>query len=230
MDDIKLYMAPGTCARVAAVALEEAGASFETILVRFLKGEHRSAGYLALNPKGKVPTLLIDGQALSENVAISLYLADRFPEARLLPSMPDASERARITADLCYCAATLHPIVTRIRIPQFFAPEQVAGHVWKTGCDAMAPNFEMIERRLSEGRWWYGAEWSTMDAYLNWVFWRVEGADFDVDPYPNFKLHAERMLERPAVQRAMQRETDAAAILEAEGLAWTPPPFDKPGN
>ena len=228
MDDIKLYMAPGTCARVVAVALEEAGATFETVLVRFMKGEHRSPEYLALNPKGKVPTLLIDGLALTENVAIALYLAERFPDKQLLPDMPDAARRAQVTADLCYCAATLHPIVTRIRIPQFFAAPEAAGQVWQAGCDAMAPNFEMIDRRLGEGPWWYGSQWTTMDAYLHWIFWRVAGADFDVGPYPNFRTHAERMVSRPSVKKAMQHEVEATAALEAEGLAWTPPPFEKP--
>jgi glutathione S-transferase len=63
-----------------------------------------------------------------------------------------------------------------------------------------------------------------MDAYLYWVFWRVEGADFDVTPFPHFKDHSNRMEERPAVQRAWQRENAATAQLAAEGLDFKPPP------
>lgn len=227
-NDIKLYMAPGTCARVPAITLEEADVAFDSIVVRFLKGEHKSPAFRALNPKSKVPTLVFDGETLTENVAIALYLNHRFPHARLLPPANTELDRCRIIADLSYCAATLHPIVSRIRIPQFFANPEAAGHVWKTGCEAMTDNFALIDARLQNDPWWYGDSWSIMDAYLYWIFWRVAGADFDTTPFPHFEAHAARMEDRPAVQRALQREADAETILMKEGLTWTPPPFEKP--
>ena len=228
MPDIKLYMAPGTCARVPTITLEEVGERFDSVLIRFLKGEHKSPDYLALNPKGKVPTLVIDGETLTENVAIALYLAERYPDAKLLPAVESSLERCRLVADLSYCAATLHPIVTRIRVPQFFASEDAARDVWQKGCDAMQEHFALIDKRLASRPWWYGSRWSIMDAYLYWVYWRVTGAEFDASAYPNFVGHADRMEKRPAVQRAVQREADAQAQLEKEGLAWTPPPLPKP--
>jgi len=91
MTDTVLYAAPGTCARVPMIALEEARQDFEVRVVRFMKNEHRSPEYLALNPKGKVPLLLMDGAPLTENVAILLHLAERFPEARLLPESRNGS-------------------------------------------------------------------------------------------------------------------------------------------
>lgn len=228
MSNIKLYMAPGTCARVPCIALEEAGEHFETVVVRFMKGEHKSPEYRRLNPKGKVPTLVIDGEPLTENVAIALHLAERYPDARLLPVAESALERHRIVADLSYCAATLHPIVTRIRMPHFLAGKESAGRVWQAGCEAMKEHFALIEERLMNQAWWYGDTWSVLDAYLYWIYWRVAGAEFDVAPYPRFGAHTERMESRPAVQRALKREAAAQAILEKEGLVFTPPPFDKP--
>ena len=62
-----------------------------------------------------------------------------------------------------------------------------------------------------------------MDAFLYWVFWRVAGAEFDMEPYPNIRGHARRMEQRPAVQRALKRDADAQAMLESEGLAFVPP-------
>jgi glutathione S-transferase len=227
MSEIKLYMAPGTCARVPCITLEEIGADFETIVIRFLKGEHKSPGFLELNPKGKVPALVIDGETLTENVAIALYLADRYPGSHLLPKSGNTLEYCRIVADLSYCAATLHPIVTRIRVPQFFAGEEPARTVWKLGCDAMRDHFALIDRRLEDGPWWYGDTWSIMDAYLYWIYWRVAGAGFDTDPYPRFIDHGKRMEDRPAVQRALTREADAQAILDDEGLAWKPLQFSE---
>lgn len=223
MSNTRLYMAPGTCARVPSICLEEAEQEFESVVVRFMRGEHKSPDYKKLNPKGKVPTLVIDGQALTENVAIITYLNDRYPDARLLPEARDSLTRARLLADLSFCSATLHPIVTRIRMPHFFAGKDAAQSVWEKGCEAMAEFFALIDGQLADQRWWYGDQWSAMDAYLYWIFWRVEGADFNVAPYSSFKAHAARMEDRPAVQRALQRENEATEQLKTEGLLFTPP-------
>ncbi len=225
---IELYMAPGTCARVPAIALEEVGVAFEAQVIRFLKGQHKSPEYRALNPKGKVPTLVIDGEVLTETVAILAYLADRYPTAGLLPESQSTLERARQLADLSYCASTLHPIVTRIRLPQFFAGEASAYAVWQAGCSAMQEHFAMIDARLAAQPWWYGDVWSVVDGYLYWVYWRVAGAGFDIAPHPNYSAHAARSEQRPAVRRALDREKAAQAILEREGLAFVPPPPPAP--
>ena len=224
MSNIKLYMAPGTCARVAAIALEEVGVDFETPLIRFMKGQHKSPEYKKVNPKGKVPALEIDGEALTENVAIISYLNERFPKAQLMPHASDIMAKARQLVDLSFCSATLHPIVTRIRMPQFFADAEAAKSVWEKGCEAMHEYFKLIDEHLSDQAWWYGENWSVMDAYLYWIFWRVEGADFPVNDYSNFKAHKVRMEGRDAVQRALNREAELAAQLEKEGLVFTPKP------
>jgi glutathione S-transferase len=216
-------MAPYTCARVTAIALEEAGVEFETRLVRFMRGEHKSPQFKARNPKGKVPALEIDGGVLTENVAILTYLAERFPEARLLPQDDSAMGRAHILADLCFCSSTLHPLVTRIRMPMFFAGADNALAVKQVAENAMDEYFGLVEDRLAQGRWWYGADWSAMDGYLYWVFWRVEGAGYDVTRFPRFCAHARAMEQRPAVRRTVAREEAAQAQLEAEGLAFVPP-------
>jgi glutathione S-transferase len=217
-------MAPGTCARVPCILLEAASAQFETRLIRFLKGEHKSPAYKAINPQGKVPALQIDNTVLTENPAIIYYLHQRFPEAALLPTDADAKARAVLMADLSFCASTLHPIVTRIRLPHFFAGEQAARAVWENACKAMDEYFQLIETRLVQGPWWYGNQWSALDAYLYWIFWRVEGAGYDVKRFPKFGDHKLRSEARPAVKRALAREAQAQAILEQEGLAFVPPP------
>ena len=218
-----LWMAPYTCARVTGIALEEAGVEFEARLVRFMRGEHKSAEFKARNPKGKVPALEIDGEVLTENVAILTYLAERFAEARLLPPTDTPAARAHVLADLCFCSSTLHPLVTRIRMPMFFAGAENALAVKQAAEAAMDEYFSLVEARLAAGPWWYGDAWSAMDGYLYWVFWRVEGAGYDVSRFPRFAAHARAMEQRPAVQRALAREEAAQAQLEAEGLAFVPP-------
>jgi len=223
MNDAILYMAPYTCARVTAIALEQAGVPFETRLVRFLKGEHKSPEFRRLNPLGKVPALEIDGTVLTENVAILTYLAERFPDAGLMPRVQTAAARAQQLTDLCFCASTLHPLVTRVRMPMFFAGADNAAVVKRTAEQAMDEYFQVVEDRLANGPWWYGASWSAMDGYLYWVFWRVEGAGYDVSRFPRFTAHARAMEHRPAVQRALAREEEAQRQLEDEGVAFVPP-------
>jgi glutathione S-transferase len=205
------------------IALEEAGVPFETQLVRFMRGEHKAPEFKSRNPKGKVPALEIDGAVLTENVAILWYLHQRHPEARLLPASSTPLEDARILADLCFCSATLHPLVTRIRMPMLFAGADNASVVKDTAGQAMDEYFALVEAQLADRPWWFGEEWSAIDGYLYWVFWRVEGAGYDVARFARFTAHARANEQRPAVQRALAREELAQAQLVAEGAAFVPP-------
>ena len=220
MAEFTLYAAPGTCARVPLIALNEAGADFDVALVRFMKGAHRAPDYLALNPKGKVPLLLAGGAPITENVAIARYLAARFPEAGLLPVSDDPLADAAITADLAFCSATLHPIVSRMRVPMFMAEGGAAiASVKAKAMEAMHPMAEVVEAALEGKTWWYGDQWSIMDAYIYWVFFRITGGGFVADGYPNWVAHGHRMDARPAVRRALDQERQMQETLEAEGLA-----------
>ncbi len=223
MSEIQLYMAPGTCAKVSSILLEEAGVDFESRVVRFMKGEHKSPEYKKLNPKGKVPALVIDGEVLTENVAIITYLNQLFPEANLLPATSRPFEQAQQIADLVFCSATLHPLVTRICRPPAFAGMEAAKAVWTLGCEAMDEYFDLINKRLQDQPWWYGDQWSAMDAYLYWVFSRVCDGNYAVESYGNYADHKTRMELRPSVQKTLARDAEAQAELEAEGLVFTLP-------
>lgn len=219
-EKIVLYMAPGTCARVSAIVLEELGLEFESRVVRFIKGEHKSAAYKLNNPKGKVPTLIYNEHALTENVAIIVYLHQL--HGQLLPKTDNALDVAKQIADLCFCSSTLHPLVTRIRMPSFFAGESNAKTVQGIAFDAMDEFFHLIDKRLDDQQWWYEDEWSAVDAYLYWCFWRVQSAGYAVDKFPSYCAHAKRMEARPAVKRAIARDNEATKILGSEGLIFTP--------
>ena len=228
MPKLTLYFAPDSCARVPLIALEEIGSPYSLEVVAFMKGQHKSPEYLALNPKGKVPLLVVDGVPLTENVAILTWLAERFPEAGLLPESEDGFARAGLLSDLAYCASGLHPIVTRLRIPQFFCDTPDGSRrVFDMAEAAMRPNFELIDRRLADNRWWYGDRWSIVDAYINWVWFRVTGTQFDGAAHPNLGRHDAEMKLRPAVTRALAISTAVAEGLAAQGLAVK---FSAPGT
>ena len=221
--DLKLYVSPGSCARVPTIALEEIGVPFETELLRMNAKQHKSADYLAINPKGKVPCLVIDGQPLTENVAILGWLDQTYPEAELLPKAANDLERARQTADLAFFSGTIHPFVTRYARPgKFVADEQYAGQVRHASVPAARPFWTMIDDRLSQSPWWYGDNWSIVDGYLFWTWWRIGASGFQGDDYPNIQNHAARIQTRPSVQRAMDREADHIKLLQSEGLYQAP--------
>lgn len=216
MTDLIFYYAPVTCARVALVALEEVGAPYNLRLVDLRRHEQSSPGYLAVNPKGKVPALLVDGRLLTETPAMLIWLASTFPDAALLPLGGGAFEDALVQSDLNFASSGLHPLVTRLCRSQFFSdapggPESV----YAMAEPAMHANFRLVEERLARGRWWYGDRWSMMDVYLDWIWDRVGDTAFDRSPYVEFARHARDLATRPSVRRANERGAAATAALAA---------------
>ncbi len=224
MPEFLLFVAPNTCARVPTIALEEIGVPFDTELVRTAANQQNSPEFLKLNPKGKVPTLLVDGVPLTENVAILSWLNAEYPEANLLPKTTSAFEGSQQIADLSFFSATVHPIVTRVAMPLKFIEDKALSFeiVRPVGIEAMNKIMNMIEARLADGPWWYGDTWSALDGYLYWVWGRITGVGYKGDNYPNISRHFARSNERPAVQRAMSRDTVNIEILKSEDL-YIPP-------
>src|SRR5207344_3312101 len=105
---LTLYFPPGSSSMAAHIALHAGGVPFEPRPLSFARMEQRSPKFLAINPEGKVPTLLIDGRPLTEVAAILFYLAKRFPEAGLLPH-GDLEAEAQVISWMSFIASTLHP-------------------------------------------------------------------------------------------------------------------------
>ena len=216
----ELFFSPGSCSRVTTIALEELGVDYRRQLVSFMAREHRRAEFLRVNPTGRVPVLLVDGAPLFENVAILTYLDRAHPDGKLLPHFEDPLQSARVLADLLWCASGLHPIVTRLRVPQFVCDlPEAKGRVWEMAAAAMLDHLGIIERRLREQPWMLGEAWSILDAYVNWIWYRVTGAGLDVAAFQKLSDHAARIGERPSVRRALSIEAEAEAELAARGLA-----------
>src|ERR1700739_3521500 len=110
-----LYYAPNACSLVPYVTLTEAGAQFEVRALNFRKSQHTMPDYLQINPKHKVPVLVIDGAPLTENVAIQIWIARNFPAAKLLPLDP-MQELDAISLQ-AWCASGIHPFLSRINSP-----------------------------------------------------------------------------------------------------------------
>jgi glutathione S-transferase len=183
---LTLYFSPGSSSMAVHIALHEIGVDFERRPISFPKREQFTPEYLALNPEGKVPTLLIDGGPLTEVAAGLYYLARRYPEAGLWPEGGLEAE-AHAMSWMSFIASTIHP-ARRIGVGR-----------WKEV-------FEIAERRLG-GKEWAVGHYSIADIHLFRLYWRFVGS---VKPapgnYPNLSAHYDRMMARPAVQRTIEIE------------------------
>src|SRR5258705_4117765 len=107
----KLYYAPGTCALASHIALEEAGASYTAERLDFKNGQQTTPQYLAINPKGRVPALVTDRGTLTETPAILAYIAQSFPQAKLMPDDPFVFAQAQsFNSCLCPTRHVNHPL------------------------------------------------------------------------------------------------------------------------
>src|SRR4026208_1799287 len=89
-----LFFSPGACSLASHIGLEETGAPYELKPILLAKGQQRTAEYLKINPRGKVPALSVDGKILVENTGILTYLARRYSDKKLLPADPRPGRRA----------------------------------------------------------------------------------------------------------------------------------------
>ena len=207
---IQLYYAPTTCALAPYITLTEAGADFEVKPLNFRAGQNRTEEYMELNPKHKVPLLVVDGKTLTENVAIQLWIARRFPEARLLPS--DPWDEVKAVSIMSWCASGIHPYLSRINSPakvcDVTATEESVSRI---AAEFLAEAYGIAEGML-EGSEYFFDHFTAPDAHFFWCVRRSTQFNIDLDPYPNTRAHFERMQTRPSVQKllAFEKETQAS--------------------
>ena len=205
--DIKLYYAPITCALAPYITLTEAGAEFEVHALDFQKGQHKLPEYLAINPKHKVPLLMVDGRKLTENVAIHQWVARTFPEARIMPEDPWLELQA--VSMLSWCSGGIHPFLSRINAPSRVCelPEAADG-IRRAATEAIHENFAIADRLL-EGREHFFDHFTAPDAHFFWCFRRATQFGLDLSPFANCRAHFDRMHTRASVQKllAFEKET-----------------------
>lgn len=205
-----LYYAPVACSLVPYVTLTEAGAPFEVRAVNMGKRQHMSADYLKLNPKHKVPLLVVDGEALSENVAIQQWIHRNYPAARLLPA--DPMKELKAISLMAWCASGIHPYLGIINTPTRVCDMPGSeDSVKRVSAGLVAEAFKIADDLLA-GRDWFFDHFTAADAHFFWCFRRGTQLKLDVTPFKNCQAHFERMQKRPSVQKlaAFEKETQEA--------------------
>lgn len=207
---LTLFFAPNTCAFVPFVALTEAGADFEVQPVNTRTNQHKSPEFLRLNPKHKVPVLLIDGYPLTENVAIQIWIDRQFPQVNLLPK--DPMEQVKAISTMAWFASTVHPHLTPNIRPENYCdtPGSEEG-VKRVARRLLAEDFAIAEERLA-GREWFFDHFTAPDVYFFWCLRRAKSFKIDLAAFPNCLAHFDRVAQRPSVQKVIAREKQ---ILDA---------------
>jgi len=194
---LTLYFSPGSSSFAAHIALHEVGAQFDSRPMSFKKKDMKSPEYLAINPEGKVPTLVIDGRPLTEVAGILFYLAKTYPEAKLLPD--DAEGQARAVSWMSFIASTLHPARSK-------------------GMEYTKHVYGIADARLG-GKDWVLGRYSIADIHLFRLYWRFSRAlELPPGTLPNLAAHQERTLKRDAVKKTIAIESAIGYDLPA----WFP--------
>ena len=200
---VTLFYAPQTRATGMRVLLEELGAPYDLHVLNMKAGEQRQPAYLAVNPLGKVPAIRYGDALVTEQVAITIYLADLFPQAGLAPALDDPL-RGPYLRWIAYYGSSFEPAV----VDRFMQREP--------GPIAMSPYADYdtmlgaLEAQLATGPYLLGDRFTAADVLwgiaLNWTL------NFGLVPKTDvFVRYAERIAARPAFRRVEQADAAMAA-------------------
>lgn len=201
-----LYYAPGSANLVVHLALIEAGAPYELKRIDIEKGEQRTPAYLAINPHGVVPTMIVDGQPCMESAALALLVAERHPEAGLAPAAGSAN-RATYLQWMLYLANTLQPLFR-----QWFYPND---HLAEGG-EAVKENarlgigkcWDYLDAHLAaHGPYLLGDSFSLVDLYALMLMRWARNMPKPATEWPHVAALATRLKARPSWQRMCEEES-----------------------
>lgn len=202
---LKLFFAPNTCSLATHIALIDAAAPYELARLSFASEDQRKPEFTALNPKARVPALVTDHGVLTETPALLVYVAQRFPAAKLAP-LDDPFAFAKVQAFNSYLCSTVHVAHAH----------RMRGYRWADEADAIAAmqrkvpqsvtqGFELIERELN-GPWVMGERYTICDPYLFTLAQWLEADGVDTSRLPRVMAHRARCATLPNVKRAIAEE------------------------
>ncbi len=201
-----LYGSPSTASLVVHWLLIELGIEHQMHMLDFDRHEQKSAAYLEINPAGVVPTLVVDGQAITEAPAIVMHLADCHPQAGLAPPLGSA-ERGQYYRWMLFMANTLQPAYRA----WFYAPEIAGDENAEAASEHARLKIEGAWQRVSShlqdhGPYLLGERISAADFMLTMLMRWSRNMPRPSDTWPMLKAHANTMKSRPAFKEVYARE------------------------
>ncbi|MEH6526590.1 MAG: glutathione S-transferase family protein [Sneathiella sp.] len=207
---LKLFYNAGSIALASHIALEESGVNYEGIKLNPAILEHTLPEYLAINPKGRVPSLVTEHGILTETPAILLYIAQRFGND-VFPPPADLYEFAQLQSFNSYLCSTAHiNHAHRMRGKRWV--DENDSHSIKAMQAKVTSNMEeifaLIEAELFKGPWVMGDDYSIADIYLFAITQWMESDSVDINDFPVMKKHRGAMLARPAVKYIVDKHAE----------------------
>lgn len=205
---LTLYYARDTISLATHILLEEVGATYATVRVDFGKTEQRSAEYLKINPKARVPALVTERGILTETPAMLVYVAQQFrrPELAL---MDDPFAFAQVQAINSYFCSGLHINHShRMRGPRWVDANDASAiaAMQRHVPVSVSANYELIERDMLKGPWVMGERYTICDPYLFTLAQWLEQDGVDPARIPKVMDHRRRMSERATVKAAIAQQ------------------------
>ncbi len=198
---MKLYYSPGACSLSPHIIACEAELPVELIKVDLTsKLTETDEDFKQLNPNGYVPLLILDdGNSLTEGPAIVQYLADQAPDKKLIPPA-DTFERYQLQQWLNFISTEIHKSFSPLFNP--VAPEAAK----ELATDILMKRLETVAEHLSSQPYLLGEHYSVADAYLFVTLSWGHYVNIDISRWPALARYADKISERPAVQKAMKAE------------------------
>ncbi len=208
---IQLHFFPSTASMVPHILLEELGTPYERVLVDRTQGVQKTTAYLQLNPNGLIPVLTDGDLVLYETAAICLHLCDTHPQSGLAPPLGSV-ERAHFYKWLMWLTNTLQAALI-----VYFYPERWvnagntagAAEVQQHAQIRVGNLLKQLDSELARrgGPWFMGQTYSALDPYVFTLCrWTRNFSEQQARTQPHLGPYLQRMLARPAVQRALASE------------------------
>jgi len=193
-DNLVFYTNPMSRGRIVHWMLEEVGAPYRMELLSFDKNEHKTPAYLAINPMGKVPTIVHRGVVVSEAAAICTYLADAFPKAELAPALDDPA-RGTYLRWMFFGAGCVEPAIMDRMLERPTPSRPMA-----LGYGSYDATLNALEKAVSPGPFVLGERFSAVDVYLaSQIGWGM--GTKALETRPAFERYSARCTDRPAFKR-----------------------------
>ena len=201
-DELVFYHNPHSRAQMAHWMLEEIGVPYRTVLIDFRNGENRKPEFLAINPMGKLPTIVHNGTVVTETAAIIAYLADAFPQAGLAPAVGDPA-RGAYYRWLFFTAGCFEPALLDKMTKRPEAPRQMVGY------GSYDDVVTALLGALAKGPYLLGDRFSAADVYVgSEINWAMSFGAPNLKGEPAFDAYVARLTERPAYKRASAQDAD----------------------
>jgi len=209
-DELVLYTNPMSRGRIARWMMEEVGQPYRAEVLGF-DAPMKSADYKALNPMGKVPTLVHGETVVTECAAICAYMADAFPQAGLAPE-PNSRLRGPYYRWMFFAAGPVEAAVSNKAFGMEVPPDRTRAIGYGTYADVM----DTLEYALTRSEYVAGERFSAADVYVgSQVLWGLQFGT--IEKRPAFEAYGARIAARPAARRAAEIDDALMAEMQKKG-------------